>query len=105
MDTKKFKMIDEEFICAVCGCQVKPLSYTARDHCPNCLSSIHVDINPGDRACECKGILRAINVEKGNKDTFKILYKCDKCGEIKRNKMAVDDNYEEILRVMSSFPK
>lgn len=105
MDTKKFKMIDEEFTCAVCGFQVKPLNYTARDHCPNCLSSIHVDINPGDRACECKGILRAINVEKGNKDTFKILYKCDKCGEIKRNKMAVDDNYEEILRVMSSFPK
>lgn len=105
MDTKKFKMIDEEFTCAVCGFQVKPLNYTARDHCPNCLSSIHVDINPGDRACECKGILRAINVEKGNKDTFKILYKCDKCGEVKRNKMAVDDNYEEILRVMSSFPK
>ena len=51
MDNKRFKMIDEDYICDVCGDEVKALGYTARDHCPNCLASKHVDINPGDRAC------------------------------------------------------
>lgn len=101
MDNKKFKMIDEGFICVVCGSDVKALNYTARDHCPNCLASRHVDINPGDRACQCKGVLIPIDIEKGKKETLKIVYKCNKCGMIKRNKMANDDNYEKILEVMS----
>ena len=101
MDTKKFSMIDEGITCQVCGSKVKPLSYTARDHCPNCLSSIHIDIYPGDRACTCLGILEPIDVEKGKKDTWKIVYRCSKCGEIKKNKMALDDNYDLILKIMS----
>ena len=28
-------------------------------------------------------------------------YKCNKCGEIKRNKAASDDDYDKILAVMS----
>ena len=99
-DTKRFTMIDEDFICSVCSKEVKALGYTARDHCPYCLCSKHVDINPGDRACSCLGILRPINVEKGKKDELKIVYKCDKCGEIKRNKMASDDNFDEVLKIM-----
>lgn len=45
----KFTMIDEDFTCDVCGSFVKALGYTARDHCPNCLCSKHVDINPPER--------------------------------------------------------
>lgn len=100
MDSKKFKMIDEEFICLVCGKKVEPLGYTARDHCPYCLASIHVDLNPGDRLNTCKGILRPIDIAKKG-DELKIIYQCDKCGEIKRNKVANDDNYELILKIMS----
>jgi len=100
---KKFKMRDEEFTCLVCGFKVKSLGYSARDHCPNCLSSIHIDINPGDRACECLGILKPIEVLKDKKDTLKIVYKCQKCGMIKRNKAAKDDNYDKILEVMSKL--
>ena len=101
MDNKRFKMIDENFECIVCKKQVKKLNYTARDHCPYCLSSIHVDINPGDRNCKCLGILKPIDIEKGKKDTFKIVYKCEKCGIIKRNKAAFDDDYDKILETMS----
>ena len=46
---KRFNMIDEEFICENCHQKVSKLNYTARDHCPYCLYSIHIDINPGDR--------------------------------------------------------
>ncbi len=80
MDKAKFTMKDESFTCLVCGKEILPLGYTARDHCPYCLCSLHVDNNPGDRLCECHGILKPINVEKGPKDELKIVYKCSKCG-------------------------
>lgn len=100
MDEKKFTMIDENFICEVCGKEVPKLNYTARDHCNNCLSSKHVDINPGDRKANCGGILVPIGVEKGSKDKYKIVYRCNKCGEIKRNVMAIDDNFDKVLEIM-----
>ena len=54
---KRFNMINEDFICENCGAKVSKSDYTARDHCPLCLYSKHVDINPGDRANNCKGLM------------------------------------------------
>lgn len=99
MEEKRFKMIDEAFVCEVCNKKVEPLGYSARDHCPYCLCSKHVDINPGDRQNPCKGILRPIEIDK-YKDTYKIVYKCDKCHELHRNVMASDDDFDKILEVM-----
>lgn len=101
MENKRFTMRDEEFKCIVCDSIVKPLEYTARDHCPNCLCSIHIDINPGDRLETCHGILRPINIEK-YRDTYKIIYKCDKCKSIRKNIMARDDNMDLIIEIMSN---
>lgn len=103
MEKAKFTMIDEYFDCDVCGTHVKPLGYTARDHCPECLSSKHLDINPGDRASECGGTLVPIGIENAKKDRYKIVYKCDACGEIKRNVTARDDNMDKIIE-LSSYP-
>ena len=89
-------MIDEEFICENCKKKVDKLNYTARDHCPNCLYSKHVDINPGDRANKCCGLLVPFGIEK-YKNTYKIIYKCSKCGQIHKNIMASDDNMEKII--------
>ena len=105
MDSKRFTMIDEEFICEVCNKKVNKLEYTARDHCPYCLSSKHLDINPGDRLANCGGILIPIDIEKSKKDTYKIIYQCNKCKEIKKNKMAIDDNYDKVLEIMSNENK
>lgn len=95
---KRFNMIDEGFTCEQCGKNVTKLEYTARDHCPYCLYSKHVDINPGDRLNECKGLLRPIDIEK-YKDTYKIIYKCNKCGETHKNIMAKDDNIDLIIEL------
>ncbi len=94
-------MIDENFICEHCGKDVSKLEYSARDHCPYCLYSKHVDINPGDRANNCKGLLKPIDIEKF-KDTYKIIYKCEKCGENHKNIIATDDNMDEIIRISSN---
>ena len=91
-------MIDEEFICINCGIRVDKLNTTARDHCNNCLYSLHVDINPGDRKNPCKGLLKPIGIEKF-KDTYKIIYKCQKCGMLHKNIMAIDDNMDKIIEL------
>ena len=96
---KRFNMVDENFICEYCGKEVAKLNYTARDHCPYCLYSKHVDINPGDRKNECCGLLEPMDIEKF-KDTYKIIYKCQKCGKDHKNVMAVDDNFNKILEIM-----
>lgn len=90
---------DNGFICRNCGCQVEPLKYTSRDHCPKCLHSIHIDNIPGDRANTCLGTLVPVSVEPSAKKGYIIVYKCDKCGEVKRNKSAEDDSFDVMLEV------
>ena len=91
-------MVDENFTCEKCGKNVDKLNYSARDHCPFCLYSKHVDINPGDRQNTCKGMLKPIDIEK-YKDTFKIIYECEKCGIIHKNIMAKDDDMNVIIEI------
>jgi len=95
---KNFTMRDENFICENCGNEVTKLGYTARDHCPKCLYSKHVDIMPGDRENNCKGLLEPVGIEKF-KDTYKIIYKCTKCNQNHKNIMAKDDNLEKIIEL------
>ena len=95
---KKFNMIDEGFKCDNCGKEIPSLNYTARDHCPFCLYSKHVDINPGDRNNPCKGMLKPIGIEKF-KNTYKIIYKCNKCKSITKNIMANDDDMNIIIEI------
>ena len=104
MTMKKFTMRDEEFECENCGKLVTKLEYSARDHCPHCLFSKHVDIMPGDRMNECKGLLRPIAIEKF-KDTYKIVYKCTKCNQIHKNIMANDDDMDLIIELTKETPK
>lgn len=91
-------MVNEDFICENCGKDVEKSSYTARDHCPYCLYSKHVDINPGDRKNKCHGLLEPIAVEK-YRDTYKIIYKCQKCGEIHKNILHKDDDFTKIVEL------
>lgn len=93
-------MIDETFTCENCGKVINKLNYTARDHCNYCLYSKHVDINPGDRANDCCGLLVPIDIEKF-KDTYKIIYKCCKCNQLHKNIIAIDDNMDKIIELMS----
>ncbi|MCL2312801.1 MAG: RNHCP domain-containing protein [Firmicutes bacterium] len=99
---RNFMKLDENFICAACGYNVKKLGYTSRDHCPRCLCSVHIDNLPGDRECKCKGLLNPIGIEKAKKN-YKIIYNCQRCGVAKKNIIAKDDN-EDLLIKLSSQP-
>ena len=95
---KRFNMINENFICEKCGKEVKKAIKTARDHCNYCLYSKHVDINPGDRMNPCKGLLKPIGIEKF-KNTYKIIYKCEKCGNVHKNVITDDDDMNLIIQL------
>lgn len=94
---RKFTEIDEGFTCENCGKEVMPLNYSCRNHCPQCLYSKHVDINPGDRQEKCHGLLEPIGIEITNRKGYVIIYKCKKCGQIRKNKSAKDDNMDLII--------
>ncbi len=102
MEDKLFTKNDSGFDCAVCGRHVPPLGYTSRNHCPFCLSSLHLDVNPGDRKSECGGIMDAIKAEPDPKKGFIIYFKCRKCGVIRRNKAAVKDgeDYQDDMKLL-----
>ena len=99
---KNFYKRDEAFTCINCKKEVEPLGYTTRDHCPYCLYSVHIDINPGDRNNPCKGLLKPIEIEK-YKDTYKIVYQCQNCKKTHKNIMAKDDNYDEIMKISQNM--
>ena len=96
---KLFTKIDEEFICENCGKKVAKLGYSSRNHCPYCMHSKHVDINPGDREENCHGLLEPIKVELNSKKGYVIIFKCKKCGAIRKNKVAKDDNMDLIIEL------
>ena len=96
---KQFTKRDEEFVCENCGKKVSKLGYTSRDHCPHCLYSKHVDNMPGDREAECRGLLKPVQVELDSKKGYVIIYKCEKCGAIRKNKSAVDDDMDLLIQL------
>jgi hypothetical protein len=97
---KKFQRRQENFICEKCGFFVQGDGYT--NHCPNCLWSKHLDLNPGDRQAICQGLMEPIGVEF-KRGKYSIVHRCVLCGVEKRNKMAKNDNFEVILE-LSTHP-
>ncbi len=98
METKRFKKNDSGFTCANCGSDVPPLGRTSRNHCPHCLHSLHLDINPGDRAADCGGLMQPVGAEVTGKG-YVIIHRCLSCRAVRRNKAAEDDDLEEIIRL------
>lgn len=84
----------ETFICKVCGREVVPEGAGSdhRNHCPNCLSSIHVDEEPGDRASDCEGVMEPIGVWVKNNGEWCLIHRCRRCGKLSSNRIAADDN-------------
>lgn len=93
LQTKRFKVVNEGFTCGHCGRQVPPTAQTTpRNHCPFCLWSAHVDINPGDRANPCRGLMRPIGIYTHTKKDYVILYLCERCGERSKSKAILEDD-------------
>lgn len=83
------KVENTGFICENCGKEVLPLENGSyRNHCPFCLHSKHVDVIPGDRMSQCKGLLKPIGIKYNSKKGMQIIHRCTICGAVKANKIA-----------------
>ena len=84
----------DSFTCRVCGRLTTPqgAGSSHRNHCPNCLSSLHVDIEPGDRASDCGGLMEPIAVWVRNKGEWAVVHRCRRCGVLHANRVAADDD-------------
>jgi len=83
----------EDFSCDRCGTHVAGDGYT--NHCPKCLWSKHVDVEPGDRASDCGGMMAPTSVEREG-DEWVLTHTCIACGYTKRNKMSPMDNFDAV---------
>ena len=70
-----------------------------RNHCPNCLSSLHVDIEPGNRASDCGGIMEPVAVWVRRGGEWAIIHRCKRCGALSSNRVAADDNPMKLMSI------
>ena len=98
---KKFQRRIENFTCGNCGFSVQGDGYT--NHCPECLWSQHVDVNPGDRAEHCRGLMEPVGftIKRGD---YILAHRCTKCGTIKNNKATKNDSFDAILNLRGALP-
>ncbi|RSN71948.1 RNHCP domain-containing protein [Actinomadura sp. WAC 06369] len=90
------------FRCAGCRLEVPPDApgTTHRNHCPNCLASLHVDRRvPGDRDADCRGRMDALGVSVRPDGEWMIIHQCASCGELSANRIAGDDNALALVRL------
>lgn len=102
---KLYQVVNEGFVCKNCGAAVEPTEHDGpRNHCPFCLYSQHVDVQPGDRRNPCRGMLKPVGVDVSGNKGYVIIYRCEKCKETTRAKAALKssiqpDDFDEIIRL------
>ncbi len=89
----------DSFNCLVCGWPIvsNGAGSNHRNHCPNCLSSKHVDVKPGDRASDCGGAMEPIGVWARSGGEWAIIHRCTYCGKLGSNRIAADDNPMKLM--------
>jgi hypothetical protein len=94
---------NQGFRCVICRRLVVPLTNGSyRNHCPFCLTSLHVDVLPGDRRSLCRGVMDAFTIRTSKKG-WQVAHRCRVCGVERANRIAEDtvqpDEMDVIIRV------
>ena len=95
-----FKMINDSFICKNCNKKVeKHPEWSARNHCPFCLYSLHLDKKyPWDRLSECQSIMKPVWIDYKKNKWNMIKHRCIKCWKEILNKLAPDDDFLNFVK-------
>ncbi len=102
-----------EFRCLQCGAlvTVDPLysGVNNRNHCPYCLWSRCMDLfTPGDRLSACRGKMQPVGLSRkpgrnkyapGRSGELLLVHLCVECGRVSLNRLAADDNPENVEAV------
>ena len=92
---------NESFTCKVCGRLVVPNGAGSdhHNHCPYCLTSMHLDIEPGDREADCGGAMEPVAVWVRKNGEWAIIHRCKICGALSSNRIAADDNPMKLMSI------
>ncbi|MFI6732963.1 RNHCP domain-containing protein [Nonomuraea sp. NPDC050451] len=92
----------DAFRCVSCRLDVPMIApgTAHRNHCPHCLTSLHVDRRiPGDRRAACRGRMAALSITVRPNGEWLIIHHCQSCDELSANRIAGDDNALALLRI------
>jgi hypothetical protein len=112
------KDINADFTCKHCGAYVSTWQVASgvvnRNHCPYCLYSRHVDLfKAGDRLCACKALMVPVGLTlKKSRDKYAgkqpgelmLVHRCEECGDLSINRIAADDDPQQLLAVFDQKP-
>ncbi len=104
---------NKDFTCAHCGYFIptSPIrsGVNNRNHCPYCLWSRHLDLfEAGDRLSACKAPMQPVGLTQKRSHKkypgpgggeLMLVHLCTACGRISINRIAADDDPENILAV------
>ncbi|SDJ60542.1 RNHCP domain-containing protein [Streptomyces indicus] len=91
-----------DFRCTGCRLDVSLVApgTAHRNHCPNCLTSLHVDLRiPGDRAAGCGGRMEPLSLTVRPDGEWMLIHRCLSCGRLSANRIAGDDNALVLVRL------
>lgn len=102
-----FIMLNENFKCDNCGKDiVLHPEWSARNHCPYCLYSKHLDnISPWDRGSTCLWLMLPIDIDYKKNKWYMIKHVCKKCNKNILNKVAPDDNFMDFIEKRNNVLK
>lgn len=91
----------QAFICEKCGRTVpgEAPGSMHRNHCPECLWSLHVDLKPGDRRSCCRGLMEPIAVFVRQDGEWSLLHRCRRCSFIRANRIGGDDSVGALMSI------
>ena len=89
----------DSFTCIHCRRDVPTASFGTkhRNHCPACLWSRHLDIEPGDRQSPCRAPMEPIGIEVRDDGEWAIIHRCAGCNALRVNRLAGDDHELALL--------
>ena len=91
----------EDFTCVHCGALNRGDGYT--NHCRRCLHSRHVDVEPGDRAADCGGLMEPVEVHV-RADRVSLVHRCVDCGHRHRCRVSAGDDMDAVLAIARARP-
>ncbi len=93
------------FQCIRCGSEVGPSTDGSyRNHCPFCLYSLHIDLDPGDRQSLCRGLMQPVGLRQRRSKHLQLVHRCNRCGHVKANRVVEIGHQPDSIDVMVSLP-
>ncbi len=93
------------FVCQFCAAYVPACTNGGyRNHCPYCLWSVHLDVQPGDRSSDCRGPMEPVGLTRPRGKGLAVVHRCTRCGVRRVNRIADETDVPDDLDIVLRLP-